>query len=399
MAAKGGESKRGLIVTLVFCILIIIGLGVSTYLGFSEQDAKEAKAKDALAKYEDMKNDREWVRFQALLTKAYVGVALSKNEQEELSTLGDKWEKLGAKDKGADRDEINKNLKALVADPVLGTSQAAKWLPKVNMRARIKELEDKVAATTTLMDVQITGKEDTIAKLQGEIKVARDGIAEADKKIKEGQDELLKEKTQHIAAIKKEQERYDELSVAKGDDKKKYDKEKAELATTLAAKEKDLKQLTKQLATRTEEITQASPVSLVGRETTSWRVISIDRNGTPLINLEADLRRLRHWAGRPGLARPQGGRGGDQRGRPASVSGPAFLPDRSRPRTPGPPPAGQGPAIDQGRGRTRTGCDAPAEPGGAGRHAVPSGLEPGLQEARGHRRPHRPDRHRPRRQP
>src|SRR5439155_24184664 len=156
------------------------------------------------------------------------------------------------------------NLTALTADPKLGVAPATK-LPKQTMRARIKELEDEVAAKTKLLDETVTAKEDTIAKLQGEIKVARDGIPEADKKIKEGQDELLKEKTQHIAAIKREQERYDELSVAKGEDKKKYDKEKAELATTLAAKEKDLKQLTKQLGTRTEEITQASPVSLVGR--------------------------------------------------------------------------------------------------------------------------------------
>jgi len=37
-----GESKNGLIVTLVFFILATIGLGVSTYFGFSEQETLRA---------------------------------------------------------------------------------------------------------------------------------------------------------------------------------------------------------------------------------------------------------------------------------------------------------------------------------------------------------------------
>jgi len=285
MAQKGGESKRGLIVTLVFCILIIIGLGVSTYLGFSDQEALRAKAVDAENKRKEMSDDRDWVRFQALLTKAYVGVALSKAEQEDLTVLGGRWQegKLGGKD--SDKEQINNNLKALVNDPDLGGPNPATKAPKQTMRAKIKELADALANKTKLMDETVAAKEDTIAKLEGLIKTKDAAIAQATENIKAAKDELTKEKATYIAAIKKEQDRYDELSVKAGEDKKKLDKEKAEVGTQLASAQKEIKGLKKNLEQRTDEITQASPISLVGRENSNWRILSIDRNGTPLINL------------------------------------------------------------------------------------------------------------------
>jgi hypothetical protein len=45
--AKGGagDSKQGLIITLVFFVLLAIGLGVGTYYGFAGQKDLEDKAK------------------------------------------------------------------------------------------------------------------------------------------------------------------------------------------------------------------------------------------------------------------------------------------------------------------------------------------------------------------
>ena len=51
MAAKrGGESKQGLIITLVCFVVLSLALGLTTYLGFSWKGDAEDKAADAAKK-------------------------------------------------------------------------------------------------------------------------------------------------------------------------------------------------------------------------------------------------------------------------------------------------------------------------------------------------------------
>lgn len=67
-----GESKQGLVVTLVFFILATIGLGVSTYFGFSEQETLRAdKEKSDI----NLKNETKLIdfyRFQSMLYWTYI---------------------------------------------------------------------------------------------------------------------------------------------------------------------------------------------------------------------------------------------------------------------------------------------------------------------------------------
>ena len=70
---SSGESKQGLVITLVFFILATIGLGVATYFGFSEQEAKEKAKAEAERKTKSMTDERDWWRFQAMLWDSYMG--------------------------------------------------------------------------------------------------------------------------------------------------------------------------------------------------------------------------------------------------------------------------------------------------------------------------------------
>src|SRR6476620_3869299 len=78
MAAKvkapTGESRRTLIVVLVFFILATIGAGLFGYYGYAEQDKLDKKAKEAdrLKKVAD--EERDYTRAQLAVLRAYLGM-------------------------------------------------------------------------------------------------------------------------------------------------------------------------------------------------------------------------------------------------------------------------------------------------------------------------------------
>ncbi|MEY4190092.1 MAG: hypothetical protein RIR17_828, partial [Planctomycetota bacterium] len=67
-----GESKQGLVVTLVFFVLATIGLGVSTYFGFSEQEDLRKKAEDSDNKQKAEAKLIDFYKFQSMLYWAFI---------------------------------------------------------------------------------------------------------------------------------------------------------------------------------------------------------------------------------------------------------------------------------------------------------------------------------------
>jgi hypothetical protein len=67
---RGRESKQGLIISLVFAVLIILGLGVTAYYGFNGQEALRKDKNELTTDKNKMKEDRDWYKFQALLYRS-----------------------------------------------------------------------------------------------------------------------------------------------------------------------------------------------------------------------------------------------------------------------------------------------------------------------------------------
>jgi hypothetical protein len=105
----GGDSKQGLIITLVVFVLLTILLGVTTYLGFSgEADAKKAKVEADKTKNE-YEQGSDWYKFQALLYRSYLGQPLSEKEAGSLVLLRDKFDANTLKPRDKDEQEpVNK---------------------------------------------------------------------------------------------------------------------------------------------------------------------------------------------------------------------------------------------------------------------------------------------------
>src|SRR5262245_26461805 len=69
---KDGGSNLGLIITLVFFVLSTVILGVTTYMGYSDQEAKEKAKGEAEKKAQVAEQDRSWERFKARTYRAYL---------------------------------------------------------------------------------------------------------------------------------------------------------------------------------------------------------------------------------------------------------------------------------------------------------------------------------------
>ena len=89
--SNGGDSKQGLVITLVLFILITIGLGISTYTGYTADEGKSNQIKEKDKEIKITAKDRDWWKLQALLFKAYMGHQ-AKEEVEDLKVLKDKFD-------------------------------------------------------------------------------------------------------------------------------------------------------------------------------------------------------------------------------------------------------------------------------------------------------------------
>ncbi len=89
MATKkqGGGSNIGLIITLVFFVLTTVILGVTTYLGYSEQEANTKKVKDAEAKTASMTKERNTFRAMYAAVRTWMGHADAKGDAKETARV------------------------------------------------------------------------------------------------------------------------------------------------------------------------------------------------------------------------------------------------------------------------------------------------------------------------
>jgi len=86
-AKQAGDSKQGLIIALVCFVLLTIILGVTTYMGYDGQTAKDTAAKEAVTKAKAADDARRWWEFRALQMQALATGLPLKEEAAELQTL------------------------------------------------------------------------------------------------------------------------------------------------------------------------------------------------------------------------------------------------------------------------------------------------------------------------
>lgn len=310
---KEGGSNLGLIVTLVFFVLATVILGVTTYMGYSDQDAKQKEAKKATDEKVVAEKFRDWERFKANVLRTWA---------EGPSTT----------DKDAPADLASK-LSAFVQNP-----DSAAGSDKAEFATLVKKLDkdmrwdpSKPAPSKTYAS-WIEEKQATINELKGQLKNARDTAARE----KRERDEAEAEAAKKIAALNTaletmkqkslEDRKVDqEIILASKDLLNKEGEQRAEVQKKLDTTAKELEKQSKlakqwqaQVATLTRESkeaketlsdTQARLAAMLEKSgqdpstvaTTAidnraaqalkdwnkdWRIVNIDKVGTmPYINL------------------------------------------------------------------------------------------------------------------
>lgn len=280
-----GESKQGLIITLVFFILATLGLGVATYFGFADQAVKEEAAKKAAAEKKLFEEERSYYKLQAELFRAYMG----QPQGIDLAALGTRKGQLEQGTMKTDSYKDSAEVKKVIGE----FDKRFGWNAKENkpnstfedevtkVRNEYEQLWKKFNQTKTDLDTATT----TIKKRDDELKEAQKNyetnLAKLQKQSNTDEDsnrKSIQELRDNIKSLG------DELSTAK----KKAEDEKKTMLAQMTKKDQEIKHRDERIKEQADRIEQyqvkstEAPASL----RTDWKIVRMDARGTnPYINV------------------------------------------------------------------------------------------------------------------
>ena len=358
------ESKQGLVITLVFFILMTIGLGVAAYYGFADQEASAKAVKEAKDKEKVFQAKRNYFRAQAYVYRAMIGFPSTVATAEELNLAKEQLDKgslgKGAKDQKEVQDLVNDKLGKRIGWDPAGKKPLTTYEDLLVKKANDYE---SVAKTNTELVAQL-------AVAAKKLKDAEDLQKDAQKNYDA---ELVKIKQAAKDELDKNRTTLDELRneiVKLGGDKETLMKKVADEVTLvkkdIGTKDKDIRKLKERLArARRKSPRETGPGRPRRRRQCAddWKIIRMDPRGTmPYINLGSrDLVKPRTVVQhpQPGSRRP------------------------AEPDAEGDPGGGRHPERPPVAGADHVGQGPRPRPDHPGRHPLQPAVEPDTEEARG----------------
>lgn len=277
-----GESKQGLIITLVFFILTTIGLGVATYYGFAEQDALTKKAAEEKRNAEGIKDERNYYKFLYMMSRSYLGQGQTLEGVETLETQKKQFD-TGAMKSAKDKEDAAKFLKAM--------EEKYKW----NGNQPVDTAENAYNTLQGKYDTLAKEKQGLMTALQAAKKEAASTKDELETARKDFKTQLAELTDKFNRDFEKQLQNLQQArtDVTAGSTKLENELKDAEAKRNqlVAEGEKlrsEIKSLKEKLKDREGRIAafeiknQRAPASM----RTDWRIVSMDRRGTqPYINL------------------------------------------------------------------------------------------------------------------
>ncbi|HMF11594.1 MAG TPA: hypothetical protein VKE94_04790 [Gemmataceae bacterium] len=275
-AAKAGESKQALVVTLVFFILLSIILSVLWYMSFSEADklAKDKTTADNAEK--SAKSERDTQRNMALLYRGYMGVPPA-DKLELKVAYEDYVSKVAGKN---DKDGNDKTLAEL--EKKLGWNKA-NGLPNTDMDRKVRDLEKE----KTDLQGQVAHKDEELKKKESELKTARnqrDAIeAESKKRFEELKERADKDLKKYEQDVQKAREEFGDSGKAIAQLKEDIENLQKENAKLLTTKNKEIKDL----QTRLNKLEDRKPTyTAMTSDQPKGKIVLMDKTGNlPFVNL------------------------------------------------------------------------------------------------------------------
>lgn len=316
MAKKksGSGSNLGVIITLVFFVLATVLLGVTTYMGYSDQEAKEKAKNDMKRERDQFEADSKYYRFLYRTSRAYMGMPAAGVEAAELA-----------------REKVQFDAGSMAyASNQKDKDDAMKWAKALNDRMPWDAARANTPSST--YDARLTEKDGEIDRLRAELTKTSNALARANQDAKDESDKLQKEIAARDEALKAIRDQVARDRKQDQDDiNKKLDAVKvsgtdmARLRTTVEEKTKEAEKMGKLAARertdrlklndernefkrryddinrKLEAVVQKTGVDLreieareltagarekIERWTRPWQIVDIDRRGSmPYINL------------------------------------------------------------------------------------------------------------------
>ncbi len=262
-----GDSKQGLIITVVVLSLLSVILAVTTYIGFYNGDEKLKK--DLKTAQDDVKNydqDADWYKFQALSYRSYMGLDLSPKEKESLDTLRGKFDSGALKTRDLEAANVTKVIKEQLDDPTLKTElgkdgkivvsygwDTSNKQPLKTAKGQLeKELVKNVGQGKNFANEQAKTADLTkqLADEKAGLKKAKDDHANALKALTAEWEEKYQAKSKELEglqiALKNKGDENAQLRAENEVDKKKH-------AAEIVKKDKEIKLLQQDILRKTEE--------------------------------------------------------------------------------------------------------------------------------------------------
>ncbi|HEV8059580.1 MAG TPA: hypothetical protein VGP68_06895 [Gemmataceae bacterium] len=263
-AKPAGDSKQGLIIALVCFVLLSIILGVTTYMGYDGQTAKDTAAKEAATKKSAADKERDYWKFRALQMQALaVGLPL-KEEAQDLTQLQ------GASPSGPGQTEFVNALQN--ANKILTSD-----------KGKLDTFAERVAA----LNSQLIATRDQLAASEANLKKAKerydeqlatkDGEVEATRKLYlQAQATNLKDREAANKSLEEKLAQFEQLSLNYETLKKQSDSD-AGTRDKIERKQKDEIRLLTEKADKLKN--QLEPIDPLKFDQPKGKIISLDRRG------------------------------------------------------------------------------------------------------------------------
>jgi hypothetical protein len=274
MAARnsgGGESKTGLVISLVFFVLTTIILGVATWQGFAGQAELETKAKEAAKKEADMKRERDQERLRLAVMKTVGGVA----DESDTSNLALK---------SSFKDAYDKSLASLTPLAEYGVTWASNIdRPSSNVRDALAKYVADTRQALADKDQAIKDRDGALANLQAkiteteaELAKAKENVAKSSKAAVDAQNTNATKYTDALAQIEAQNQKNAKLQL----DSEANDAAKKRKIAELQAQVAQLQQV------RDKLVADKPQLDILEVEQPKGKIVRLDRNrNTAFINL------------------------------------------------------------------------------------------------------------------
>ncbi len=288
-APKGKNSNTGMVVTLVFFILATIGLGISTYTGYTADEGKDAKIKKVEGELVAQKKTTDWYEMQTLLLKAYIG-HFKGDDLERLKVKYDAYRAgtLVGPEGGKEKPDLDQ-LVALLTDPKKLGWDANQYKPSksyeqllVNNLAEIEDLNTKLAQANDLAkraNNDATRDKTTVAALQDTYRKDLDNVKATAVKDRTMEEEDRKNVRIELDRLGKENA---DLRKSQEEELKKERAEIGKIKAELVVWQEKANRLTKDLA-----LARKRGMDAPKNWRADWKIIQLDKRDSNLayINL------------------------------------------------------------------------------------------------------------------